>query len=126
MARFVSSLIARIRSMIRSRVNQGSSPDCKTTVPNPWALALFGSGDNFCKGHPVTDKRMVIPAKAAIQAILGAEIGKLYDPPQMDLIAHTILTNPVRCFKEDLLLFPFGGGKQKQDILMGQILPFFG
>jgi hypothetical protein len=69
---------------------------------------------------------MVIPAKAAIQAILGAAIGKLYDPPEMDLIAHTILTNLVRCSKEDLFLFPFGGGKQKQDILRGQFLPFFG
>jgi hypothetical protein len=69
---------------------------------------------------------MVIPAKAAIQAILGAEVRKLHDPPQMDLIAHAILTNPVRSFKEDLFLFPFGGGKQKQDIRMGQILPFFG
>jgi hypothetical protein len=69
---------------------------------------------------------MVIPAKAAIQAILGAEVRKLHDPPKMDLIAHNILTNPVRCFKEDLFLFPFGGGKQKQDILMRQILPFFG
>jgi hypothetical protein len=44
----------------------------------------------------------------------------------MDLIAHTVLTNPVRCFKEDLFLFALGGGKQKQDILMGQILPLFG
>ena len=65
----------------------------------PLAPGTFYSRDNFYKRHPVTDERMVIPAKAAIQAILGAEIGKLDDSPQVDLIPHTSLANRVRCLK---------------------------
>jgi hypothetical protein len=67
---------------------------------------------------------MVIPAKAAVETILDAKIGKLDDPPKMDFVAYPILANPVGCFKEG---FPFllrRGGKQKQNILIGKLASF--
>jgi hypothetical protein len=66
---------------------------------------------------------MVIPAKATIQAILDAEVGKFHDPPKVDFITNPILPDPVSRRPKELIFFPLFGREEKKDSLEGNFIP---
>jgi hypothetical protein len=66
---------------------------------------------------------MVIPAKATIQAILDAEVGKFHDPPKVDFITNPILPDPVSRRPKELIFFLLFGREEKKDSLVGKFMP---
>ena len=85
-------------------------------------ISRFAAVEDLLLGHPVAVDVPIVPADAAVEAVVPAVVGKFNEPPQMDLPAEGLHCG----FRRSLAQVGNGplipGFQQVTQILVGQVM----